>query len=158
MERGGSVMCKDVGPYKCLLTFGNKMIKEEAKTYPSLLSIFVELGVRLNFVWSLVQITTSLGLTGFSVHLWSREIFKSISKLCGKFIFEDDVTREVGDRTFQVLLLGNSGSTFTMFRPTRRLLQLEVEAYRSLKWGVICCKKPKSRKGGEFVPETQSIC
>ncbi|MED6146203.1 hypothetical protein PIB30_032469 [Stylosanthes scabra] len=84
----GQVECRDVGPFRCLLTFDLKEIREEASVNPALLSIFDEVRPHWDFVWSPSQ-RVWVEVMGVPVHVWSSETMENIVKLWGKMVVPD---------------------------------------------------------------------
>ncbi|MED6116731.1 hypothetical protein PIB30_102912 [Stylosanthes scabra] len=89
----GQTECRDVGPFRCLMTFDSKEIKEEAMSNPTLLDIFDEVKPHWDFVWSPSR-RIWVEIMGISVHIWSYETMAIIAKLWGKLVFLDDRTEQ----------------------------------------------------------------
>ncbi|MED6119820.1 hypothetical protein PIB30_015116 [Stylosanthes scabra] len=90
-EGPGEVSCRDLGPFKCLLTFESLEAKNIAMDSTSLQSLFFELRPHWGFprtqsrwIW--------LEITSVPVHAWSAETFMNIGKLWGKPVMMDELT------------------------------------------------------------------
>ncbi|MED6131263.1 hypothetical protein PIB30_008303 [Stylosanthes scabra] len=84
---------RDVGPYRCLITFSTTEIRDEAVNNQLLQLVFDELRFHWDFFWSLLR-RVWLEITGMPIGLWSTENFNKIAELWGKVINYDDRTQE----------------------------------------------------------------
>ncbi|MED6159978.1 hypothetical protein PIB30_047214 [Stylosanthes scabra] len=89
----GEIECKDVGPYRCLITFSSPGIKDEAMKDAKLLSVFDELKPHWEFFSSLSR-RVWIEIMGLPVELWCNETFNSFAKLWGKLIKMDNRIEE----------------------------------------------------------------
>ncbi|MED6160753.1 hypothetical protein PIB30_054386 [Stylosanthes scabra] len=87
----GTIECRDVGPYRCLITFSSTEIRDQAMSNEPLLSVFDKVRFHWDFVSSLSR-RVWVEIMGLPVNLWCTENLQSISKLWGKFIMVDDRT------------------------------------------------------------------
>ncbi|MED6200852.1 hypothetical protein PIB30_089306 [Stylosanthes scabra] len=86
----GQIECRDIGPFKCLLTFDSANYRDEAMVNPSLFTVFNEIRPHWDVIWSHSR-RVWLEVMGLPVHVWSDETFNSIVKLWGKLVFLDDI-------------------------------------------------------------------
>ncbi|MED6145841.1 hypothetical protein PIB30_028947 [Stylosanthes scabra] len=87
----GNIECRDVGPYRYLVSFSSVEIRDQAMSNELLLSVFDEVRHHWDFVSSISR-RVWVEIMGLPVNLWCIENFQSISKLWGKFILVDDRT------------------------------------------------------------------
>ncbi|MED6173750.1 hypothetical protein PIB30_062593 [Stylosanthes scabra] len=87
----GEVECRDLGPFKCILTFETVEAKDIALNSPGLQSLFFE----LRPLWEFTRAISSriwLEITGVPLHLWSADTFLNIGKIWGKPVMMDELT------------------------------------------------------------------
>ncbi|MED6138473.1 hypothetical protein PIB30_074549 [Stylosanthes scabra] len=87
----GTIECRDVGTYCCLVSFTSVEMRDQAMTNELLLSVFDEVRHHWDFLSSLSR-RVWVEIMRLPVNLWCIENFQSISKLWGKFILMDDRT------------------------------------------------------------------
>ncbi|MED6180233.1 hypothetical protein PIB30_008427 [Stylosanthes scabra] len=87
----GTIECRDVDPYRCLVSFSSAEIRDQAMTNDLLLFVFDEVRHHWDFLSSLSK-RVWVKIMGLQVNLWCIENFQSISKSWGKFILVDDRT------------------------------------------------------------------
>ncbi|MED6222278.1 hypothetical protein PIB30_062855 [Stylosanthes scabra] len=90
----GRVQTRDLGPYKCILSFDSVENRDEALKSPVLRSLFDELRPQWGYSWSLSR-RVWLEIVGIPVHLWSKDNIWNIGKLWGKPIMLDDTTEQL---------------------------------------------------------------
>ncbi|MED6193437.1 hypothetical protein PIB30_019361 [Stylosanthes scabra] len=90
-EGPGEVYYRDMGPFKCILTFESVEARDRALVSPGLCPLFDELRpqwgfsmVRSRRVW--------IEVVGVPIHLWSVETFMNIGKIWGKPVMMDELT------------------------------------------------------------------
>ncbi|MED6138037.1 hypothetical protein PIB30_070603 [Stylosanthes scabra] len=79
----GRVKCKDVGPFRCLVTFESETIRDEALSNQILMNVFDEIRHHWGLVWSFSR-RVWVEVMWLPTIVWSEETFKSIAKLWGK--------------------------------------------------------------------------
>ncbi|MED6110521.1 hypothetical protein PIB30_043774 [Stylosanthes scabra] len=89
----GIIECRDVGPFRCLITFETEKIKEEAIEDQLLASVFDEVRHHWDVVWSLSR-RVWIEVMGLPTFAWSEENLRSIANLWGKFVYADDRTEK----------------------------------------------------------------
>ncbi|MED6160876.1 hypothetical protein PIB30_055337 [Stylosanthes scabra] len=87
----GIVECRDVGPYRCLITFESREIRDEAMNNEILTSMFDEVRHHWRLIWSLSR-RVWVEVIGLPTLVWSMETFEKIAGLWGKFVLADDRT------------------------------------------------------------------
>ncbi|MED6119632.1 hypothetical protein PIB30_013264 [Stylosanthes scabra] len=92
-ECPGEIECKDVGPYRCLITFSSQEIKEESIKNELLTSTFDEIRSHWKYFSSLSR-RVWIELMGLPIGLWKKETFNSFASLWGKMVKMDDRTEE----------------------------------------------------------------
>ncbi|MED6150016.1 hypothetical protein PIB30_068094 [Stylosanthes scabra] len=100
----GELDCRDMGPYRCLITFSSMEIKDGAMGNELLNSVFDEVRPHWEFCGSLSR-RVWIEIMGLPVGLWCTENLSRITKLWGKIIKQDDRTEETKSfSTARVLL------------------------------------------------------
>ncbi|MED6148552.1 hypothetical protein PIB30_054164 [Stylosanthes scabra] len=89
----GEIECRDVGPYKCLITFESPEIRNDAFQNELLLEIFDEVRPHWELLWSLSQ-HVRIELMGMPMSVWSVGNFSKIAKMWGKVVMFDDRIEE----------------------------------------------------------------
>ncbi|MED6124773.1 hypothetical protein PIB30_062099 [Stylosanthes scabra] len=89
----GEIEVRDVGPFRCLITFETVEIRDAALQDELLLSIFDEVRHHWEIFWSLSR-RVWIEITGLPIGLWCEENFNNIVKLWGKIVRIDDKTEE----------------------------------------------------------------
>ncbi|MED6128967.1 hypothetical protein PIB30_103208 [Stylosanthes scabra] len=89
----GEIEVRDVGSYRCLITFSSTEIRDAAMENQLLQFVFDEVRSHWNIFWSLSR-RVWIEVTGMPVGLWCTENFDRIAKLWGKVIRYDDRTEE----------------------------------------------------------------
>ncbi|MED6144088.1 hypothetical protein PIB30_012175 [Stylosanthes scabra] len=99
-EGPGEVECRDLGPFRCILTFETIEARDAALVSLGLNSLFFELRpqwgftmVRSRRVW--------IEVVGVPIHLWSKDTFMEIGKIWGK---PEWITLEDGERKFDAFV------------------------------------------------------
>ncbi|MED6211199.1 hypothetical protein PIB30_071411 [Stylosanthes scabra] len=87
------IECRDIGPYKCLITFDSLEIRDEAFHSELLLATFDEIRPHLEIFWSLSR-RVWIEIMGMPVCMWCEENFSKIAKQRGKVIRFDDRTEQ----------------------------------------------------------------
>ncbi|MED6110349.1 hypothetical protein PIB30_041995 [Stylosanthes scabra] len=100
----GRIQCRDVGPFRCLLTFESKAIRNEAVTNQVLMYIFDEVKHHWGPVWSLSR-RVWVEVMGLSTFAWSEETFRRIALLWGKYVYADNRTEEMKSFTVARFLM-----------------------------------------------------
>ncbi|MED6180241.1 hypothetical protein PIB30_008435 [Stylosanthes scabra] len=90
-EGTGHVECRDVGPFRCLLTFESANVRDKAMSNPGLLAIFDELRPHWNYISSHSR-RIWLEVLGLPIQVRSGDTFNNIAKLWGKMVLMDDRT------------------------------------------------------------------
>ncbi|MED6176228.1 hypothetical protein PIB30_086149, partial [Stylosanthes scabra] len=90
-EGPGEVECRDLGPFKCLLTFKSVEARDIALRSPGLQWIFFEIRPQWGFTRTLSR-RVWLEVVGVPVHLWSEKTFMNIGKIWGKPVMMDEIT------------------------------------------------------------------
>ncbi|MED6164117.1 hypothetical protein PIB30_086644 [Stylosanthes scabra] len=89
----GDIEVRDVGPYRCLITFSNPEIRDKAINNDLLLSVFDEVRFHWNMLWSLSR-RVWIEVTEMPIPLWCKENFTKVAELWGKDLVIDDRTEE----------------------------------------------------------------
>ncbi|MED6160207.1 hypothetical protein PIB30_049188 [Stylosanthes scabra] len=89
----GEIECRDVGPFRCLITFKSEEIRDDAMQDELLLSLFDEIRPHWEIFWSLLR-RVWIEIMGFPIGLWCNENLEKIVKLWGKMVKIDDRTEE----------------------------------------------------------------
>ncbi|MED6175483.1 hypothetical protein PIB30_078787 [Stylosanthes scabra] len=89
----GSIECRDLGPYKCVLTLESVEYRNAALRSPMLMDYFDELRPQWGYsrgcsrrIW--------LEVFGVPIHVWSKDTFWRIGKLWGRPVMLDELTEE----------------------------------------------------------------
>ncbi|MED6179982.1 hypothetical protein PIB30_006099 [Stylosanthes scabra] len=90
-EGPGAVECRDLGLFKCILTFESVEASDIALESTDLQSIFFEIRSQWGFTLTRSK-RIWLEVVGVSVHLWLEDTFMKIGKLWGKPIMMDELT------------------------------------------------------------------
>ncbi|MED6106718.1 hypothetical protein PIB30_007041 [Stylosanthes scabra] len=90
----GKVECKDVGPFRCLITFELESIRDEAMSSKVLTDAFDEIRHHWGFASSLSR-RVWVEVMGLPTIAWSESTFRSIARLWGKYVYSDDRTEEM---------------------------------------------------------------
>ncbi|MED6145302.1 hypothetical protein PIB30_023884 [Stylosanthes scabra] len=117
----GEIESRDVGPYRCLITFSSPEIRDNALNDELLLSIFDEVRLHWNFVSSLSR-RIWIEIIGLPVNMWCVENLNKITNLWGKMIHEwisirmddkviDVFVKEFGSELYSVESHLNRGDT-----------------------------------------------
>ncbi|MED6172433.1 hypothetical protein PIB30_050073, partial [Stylosanthes scabra] len=93
----GGIECRDVGPFKCLLTFDTTETRDAALEDDLLLSVFDEVRPHWETFWSLSR-RVWIDIMGLPIGLRSNENLNRIAKLWGKLVRLDDRTK--GSKSF----------------------------------------------------------
>ncbi|MED6204968.1 hypothetical protein PIB30_013735 [Stylosanthes scabra] len=88
-----AIEVRDVGPYRCLITFSSSEIRDEAVESQLLLSVFDEVRFHWDIFWSLLR-RVWIEITGIPIGLWDVKNFTKIAELWGKVIRFDDRAEE----------------------------------------------------------------
>ncbi|MED6126635.1 hypothetical protein PIB30_080383 [Stylosanthes scabra] len=91
----GDIKVRDVGPYRCLITFSTTEIRDSAKESQLLQSVFDEVRHHWDTLLSLSR-RVWIEIMGMPTGLWFLENFDRIAKLWGKVIRYDDRTEDLG--------------------------------------------------------------
>ncbi|MED6201717.1 hypothetical protein PIB30_097870 [Stylosanthes scabra] len=100
----GRIECRDIGPFRCLITFDTVEIKEAEVENELLLSLFDEVKPHWEIFWSLSR-RIWIEIMGLPIGLWSSENYNKIVKLSGKIVRIDDRTEESKSFTTARILL-----------------------------------------------------
>ncbi|MED6217550.1 hypothetical protein PIB30_018760 [Stylosanthes scabra] len=84
---------RDVGPYRCLVTFSSAEIRDNAMNDEILLSVFDKVRPIWDFTGSLSR-RVWIEIIGLPIELWCEENIRKITELWGKTIVVDDRTEE----------------------------------------------------------------
>ncbi|MED6132891.1 hypothetical protein PIB30_022970 [Stylosanthes scabra] len=87
----GVIECRDVGPFRCLITFESEKIRDEAMENQVLLSLFDEVRHHWGAVWSLSR-RVLVEVMGLPTFLWSEGNLEIIAKIWGRYVYVDDRT------------------------------------------------------------------
>ncbi|MED6109384.1 hypothetical protein PIB30_033080 [Stylosanthes scabra] len=93
MDGPGIVECRDVDPFRCLISFEYAEIKEEAVSRLSLISVFNEVRHHWGNVWSFSR-RVWVEVMGLPTTVWSEETFRTIAEVWGKYVYADDRTEQ----------------------------------------------------------------
>ncbi|MED6113842.1 hypothetical protein PIB30_074621 [Stylosanthes scabra] len=89
----GEIECRDMRPYRCLITFSSMEIKDGAMEDELLNSVFDELRPHWEFCESLTR-RVWIEIMGLPIGLWCTENLNRITKLWGRLIRQDDRIEE----------------------------------------------------------------
>ncbi|MED6119073.1 hypothetical protein PIB30_008586 [Stylosanthes scabra] len=89
-EGPGEVECRDLGPFKCILTFESMEARDIVFESQGLNSLFFELRPLWRFTRNLSR-RVWLEVMGIPVHLWSNDTMMKIGKLWGKPVMTDEL-------------------------------------------------------------------
>ncbi|MED6206623.1 hypothetical protein PIB30_028613 [Stylosanthes scabra] len=93
-KRPGSIECRDVGPYRCLITFDTLEIRDAVLEDELLLSTFDEVRRHWEFFWGLSK-RVWIEIMGLPIGLWCTENINRIVEHWGKVVRFDDRTEEL---------------------------------------------------------------
>ncbi|MED6205299.1 hypothetical protein PIB30_016485 [Stylosanthes scabra] len=100
----GTIESRDVGPYRCLVTFSSVKTRDDAMSDELLLSVFDEVRPLWEFTWSLSR-RIWVEIMDLPINMWCEENILNLTKLWGKMIMMDDRTEEAKSfSTARVLL------------------------------------------------------
>ncbi|MED6167280.1 hypothetical protein PIB30_001177 [Stylosanthes scabra] len=100
----GEVVCRDLGPFKCVLNFESEEARDVALRSEGLKSLLLELRPQWGFTRT-ISSRVWLEITGVPIHLWSEETFFNIGKLWGKPVMMDELTDYYLSYTFGSILI-----------------------------------------------------
>ncbi|MED6217133.1 hypothetical protein PIB30_014795 [Stylosanthes scabra] len=100
----GKIECRDVGPYRCLLTFDSPEIRDNALQCELLRSTFDETRMHWDIFWCLSR-SVWIEVLGMPICLWSKENFTKIAELWGKVIEFDHRAGEAKSYSTAKILL-----------------------------------------------------
>ncbi|MED6203679.1 hypothetical protein PIB30_001373, partial [Stylosanthes scabra] len=89
----GEIEIRDVGPYRCLITFSSEEIRDGAMNDELLLSVFDEVRAHWDIFGSLSR-RVWIEVMGMPVKLWCVENFRKIAEQWGKVVRFDDRAEE----------------------------------------------------------------
>ncbi|MED6130509.1 hypothetical protein PIB30_001595 [Stylosanthes scabra] len=85
----GDIECRDIGPYRCLITFSSSDIRDKAFSDPLLLSVFDEIRPHRGIFWNLSR-RVWIEIMGLPVCMWCEENINRVAELWGKVVEHDD--------------------------------------------------------------------
>ncbi|MED6158816.1 hypothetical protein PIB30_036324 [Stylosanthes scabra] len=85
----GDIECRDVGPYRCLVTFSTPEIRDQALHNPLLLSVFDEVRMHWGIFGNLSR-RVWIEIMGIPVCLWCKENVVKVAEQWGKVVKLDD--------------------------------------------------------------------
>ncbi|MED6216614.1 hypothetical protein PIB30_009207 [Stylosanthes scabra] len=100
----GDIEVRDVGPYRCLVTFSNPEVRDLAMEHELLYSVFDEVRNHWNTFWCLSR-RVWIEVIGMPISLWCPENFENVAKLWGKVLRFDDRTEEPKSFTIGRILI-----------------------------------------------------
>ncbi|MED6162213.1 hypothetical protein PIB30_068291 [Stylosanthes scabra] len=89
----GEIECRDVGPYRCLITFESPEARDAAMGDELILSLLDEVIPHWEYFWSLSR-RIWIEVMGLPIGLWCNENYNKIAKLWGKMVKLDDRIEE----------------------------------------------------------------
>ncbi|MED6148576.1 hypothetical protein PIB30_054382 [Stylosanthes scabra] len=133
-KRPGEIEFRDVGPYRCLISFSSTDIRDEAMSNELLLSVFDKVRPHWDFLWSLSR-HVWIEVMGLPLNLWCCENFHSISKIWGKFILMDDRTEEPKSfTTARIMLDCFQWERIHEWSPAKEEATMTMSGQANLKW------------------------
>ncbi|MED6180201.1 hypothetical protein PIB30_008059 [Stylosanthes scabra] len=89
----GEIESRDVGPYRCLITFDSTEIRVEAMNNSLLLSVFDEVRPHWDIFWNRSR-RVWMEIEDLPVYAWSEENLNRVASLWGKLVMLDDRIEE----------------------------------------------------------------
>ncbi|MED6222049.1 hypothetical protein PIB30_060724 [Stylosanthes scabra] len=87
----GEMACRDIGPFKCLLTSESVEAWDLALKHQGLCELFFEMRPQWGFLYVRSR-RVWIEVVGVPVHLWSENTFMKLGKLWGKPVMMDELT------------------------------------------------------------------